>query len=103
MPPKGQLRLYVSDHTSLAQRALSNLRQVRERELLDQYELDVIDVLEDPQAAEDASIIATPTLIRTRPLPVRRLVGDLSDRAKVLRALLLDDGDDPSRRAPQDR
>lgn len=103
MASKGQLRLYVTDETSLSQRAILNLEDVREGELLGQYELEIIDVLEDPQAAEEASVIATPTLIRTSPLPVRRLIGDLSDRAKVVSALVLDDGDDPFLRAPDER
>jgi circadian clock protein KaiB len=53
------------------------------------YDLDVIDVLERPQAAEDARILATPTLVKELPLPARRIIGDLSDIAKVLVGLEL--------------
>lgn len=103
MASKGELRLYVADHTSLSQRAIRNLKDVGERELLGQYELKIIDVLKDPQAAEDAAIIATPTLLRISPLPVRRLIGDLSDRTHVLRTLAFEDGYDPPGRAQEDR
>jgi circadian clock protein KaiB len=58
-----------------------------ERELDDEYELEVIDVLEKPQLAEDEKILATPTLIKKLPAPVRRLIGDLSDTEKVLLGL----------------
>lgn len=94
MEPRGLLRLYVTDHTPLSQRAVGNLRDLQRNELAGQYALEVIDILTDPQAAEDAAIVATPTVIRLRPLPRRRLVGDLSDRAKVLRALDCSDAGD---------
>jgi circadian clock protein KaiB len=91
MTPPGRLRLYVTDSTLLSQRAIANLRSLCDRELAGQYEVEVVDVLEDPDAAEENRIMATPTLIRERPEPARRLVGDLSDRATVLATLVLTD------------
>ena len=71
----------------LSVRALENIRALREQELAGLYELEIIDVLEHPEAAEEARIVVTPTLIRVRPEPVRRLVGDLSDRTVMLTSL----------------
>lgn len=73
--------------TPRTQRAITNLRRICEEDLARQYELHVIDVLENPQLAEDDRILATPTLIKQLPLPLRRVVGDLSDRDKVLLGL----------------
>ena len=58
-----------------------------ENELEGQYELEIIDVLENPQRAEEEKILATPTLIKQLPLPLRRVIGDLSDKEKVLLGL----------------
>ena len=81
------LRLYITGHTPKAERAIANLHNVCEKELHGQYELKVIDVLERPQLAEDEKIMATPTLIRELPPPLRRIIGDLSDTDKVLLGL----------------
>lgn len=89
MTPPGRLRLYVTDSTVLSVRAITNLRALRDRELAGQYDLEIVDVLESPEAAESDRVIATPTLVRHRPEPVRRLVGDLSDRTLVLASLAL--------------
>lgn len=67
--------------------AIENLRRICEQDLEGRYELEIIDVLEFPQIAEDENILATPTLIRELPLPLRRVIGDLSDRDKVLLGL----------------
>ena len=67
--------------------AITNLRRICEQELRGQYELEVIDVLEQPQMAEDEKILATPTLIKQLPPPLRRVIGDLSDKEKVLLGL----------------
>ena len=79
-----RLRLYVTGRTTHSQRAISNLHAICERDLKDQYQIEVIDVLEHPQLAEQEKIIATPTLVRRLPEPVRKIIGDLSDREKVL-------------------
>lgn len=67
--------------------AISNLRRICENELEGQYDLEIIDVLEHPDVAEDEKILATPTLIKSLPLPLRRVIGDLSDTEKVLLGL----------------
>jgi circadian clock protein KaiB len=67
--------------------AIANLRRTCEEELKGRYDLQVIDVLEHPQLAEDDNILATPTLIKQLPPPLRRLIGDLSDKQKVLLGL----------------
>lgn len=67
--------------------AIANLRRICDEELGGRYELEIIDVLEHPQAAEDARILATPTLVKQLPPPLRRVIGDLSDTGKVLLGL----------------
>jgi circadian clock protein KaiB len=64
--------------------AIANLQRICEQELEGKYELEIIDVLESPQLAEDEKILATPTLIKQLPPPLRRVIGDLSDKEKVL-------------------
>lgn len=78
------LKLYVSGNTPRALIAIENLRRLCEDELAGEYEMEVIDVLEHPQRAEDERILATPTLIKQLPPPLRRVIGDLSDKEKVL-------------------
>jgi len=82
-----QLRLYVVGATAASQRAIANLRQICETELGGRYELEVIDIYQQPSLAEGEQIIAAPTLIKELPPPVRRLVGDMSDRDRVLLGL----------------
>jgi circadian clock protein KaiB len=81
------LKLYVTGQTPRTQRAIANLRRLCEEELDECYELLVIDVLDHPQLAEDERILATPTLIKQLPPPLRRVIGDLSDKDKVLLGL----------------
>jgi circadian clock protein KaiB len=81
------LRLYVTGKTPRAEKAIANLRRICEDDLQGRYELQIIDVLQDPQLAEDEKILATPTLIKRLPPPLRRVIGDLSDREKVLLGL----------------
>ena len=81
------LKLYIAGRTPRAQRALSNLQRICGQELGGRYRLEVVDVLEDPEAGERDRIVATPTLVRELPPPVRRLIGDLSDREQVLAGL----------------
>jgi circadian clock protein KaiB len=68
-------------------RAITNLRRICEEGLGEEYELIIIDVLERPQLAEAEKILATPTLIKELPPPVRRIIGDLSDTKQVLLGL----------------
>jgi circadian clock protein KaiB len=81
------LRLYVTGTSPRAQVAIANLRRICEQELHGQYELEVIDVLQHPEQAEREKILATPTLIKQLPPPLRRVIGDLSDKDKVLLGL----------------
>jgi circadian clock protein KaiB len=81
------LRLYITGHTSRSNRAIINLQNICKHELKGRYRMEVIDVLEHPQLAEDERILATPTLIKQLPPPIRRLVGDLSDVEQVLLGL----------------
>jgi len=81
------LKLYVTGKTPRTERAIANLRRICDEDLRGQYELQIIDVLEHPQLAEDEKILATPTLIKRLPPPLRRVIGDLSGKDKVLLGL----------------
>jgi len=76
------LKLYVTGQTPRSQRAIAGLRQICEKELGGGYELVVIDVLERPQLAEDEKILATPTLVKELPPPLRRIIGTCPTRKK---------------------
>jgi circadian clock protein KaiB len=89
MAKKGALRLYVTGSTLLSMRAIENIEQLTAEELADDYEIEVVDVLERPDLAEADRVFATPTLLRLSPPPVRKLMGDLSDRDVVLSSLRL--------------
>lgn len=78
------MRLYITGQTPRSKRAIANLRRICEEELGGEYEVEVIDVLERPQLAEDEKILATPTMIKVLPPPVRRVIGDLSNTEQVL-------------------
>ena len=81
------LKLYVTGQTTNSVRAIQNLKRILSGELKGVYELKIIDVLKNPQLAEDEKILATPTLSRVLPPPVKRIIGDLSDKEKVLLGL----------------
>jgi circadian clock protein KaiB len=81
------LRLFVTGASSRTSTAIANLKRICDQELQGQYELEIIDVLEFPEKAETERILATPTLIKSLPLPLRRVIGDLSDKEKVLLGL----------------
>lgn len=78
------LKLYVAGNTPNSIRALRTLRNILEHEFQGVYALKVIDVIKNPHLAEEDKILATPTLSKILPLPVRKIIGDLSDREKVL-------------------
>ena len=83
-----QLKLYVTGQTPHSLRAIKNLKRIcDEQHLEDEYEISIIDILKEPQLAEDDKIIATPTLVRELPPPMRKIIGDLSEESKVLLGL----------------
>src|SRR4030042_3205287 len=81
------LKLYVTGETPRSQAALKNLKKILSDDYKGVYSLKVIDVMKQPKLAEDDKILATPTLIKILPIPVARIIGDLSDREKVLLGL----------------
>ena len=85
---KFKLKLYITGQSPRSVLTIANMRRICEEEMAG-YELTIIDVLEQPQLAEEGKILVTPTLIKEFPLPVRRIIGDLSDKEKVLRGLEL--------------
>ena len=92
------LRLYITGQTPRSAGSVQNLKQVCDQYLAGHFELEVIDIYQQPELAQEAQIIAAPTLVKRLPLPLRRLVGDLSNRRRVLLGLDLkaDPTEDPS-------
>ncbi|WP_428328926.1 circadian clock KaiB family protein [Mucilaginibacter sp.] len=84
-----RLRLFVTGATPNSTRAVTNLKELCEKHLKGRYELEVIDIYQQPLMAESEQIIALPLLIRKFPLPERRMIGDMSNTEKVLRGLNL--------------
>ncbi len=81
------LRLYIADHAPNSAQAVSNLRAICDEYLTDCYDLEIVDVLQDPRRTLDEGVLVTPTLVRLSPLPVVKIVGDLSEKEQVLSAL----------------
>jgi circadian clock protein KaiB len=81
------LRLFVAGINPKSKMAIENLKGLCEENLKDQYELEIIDIYQQPIFAKEGQIIAAPTLIKELPLPIRRFVGDLSDKEKLLLGL----------------
>ena len=79
-----QLRLYVAGATAKSVTALANLRRLCETHLAGRYEIEVIDLLVNPKLASGDQILAVPTLVRTVPEPIRKIIGDLSNEERVL-------------------
>src|SRR5215510_164362 len=78
------LRLYVTGSSTHSLKAIQNLKKICEEHLLDDYDLEVIDIYENPTAAREEQIIAAPTLVKKLPRPLRKFVGDLSNTQKIL-------------------
>jgi circadian clock protein KaiB len=78
------LKLYVTGITTRSARAIENLQNFCEKHLAGRYELQVIDVYQQPELTRSEQIVAIPTLIKKLPLPLRRLIGDMSDEERVL-------------------
>lgn len=79
-----QLRLYVAGQTPKSVMAFTNLKQICEEHLLGRYEIEIIDLLLNPQLARGDQILAVPTLVRRLPEPIKKIIGDLSNTERVL-------------------
>jgi circadian clock protein KaiB len=79
-----QLRLYVAGKTPKSILALTNLKQICEDHLQGRYDIEIIDLLENPQLAQGDQILALPTLVRRLPEPIKKIIGDLSNKERVL-------------------
>ncbi len=79
-----KLRLYVAGQTPKSITALANLKQICETHLAGRYEIEVIDLVENPKLAAGHQILAIPTLVRQLPEPIKKIIGDLSDEQRVL-------------------
>ena len=88
---QAKLTLYVNGDSTLSRRALANIRRIIAESLSDTCLLEVVDVTQSPERADEARILATPTLVRLTPTPERRVTGDLADADRVLIALELTD------------
>jgi circadian clock protein KaiB len=86
-PSRYILRLYITGQTPRSVRSVENLRGLCEKYLKGRFDLEVIDIYQQPALAAEGQIIAAPTLIKTMPLPLRRLVGDFSDQSRVVLGL----------------
>jgi circadian clock protein KaiB len=79
-----ELRLYVAGQTPKSIRAFANLRKICDEHLAGRYRIEVIDLLEDPQLGRGDQILALPTLVRKLPVPIKKIIGDLSNTERVL-------------------
>jgi circadian clock protein KaiB len=86
-PETFELRLYVTGMTPRSTRAITAVRRLCEELLRGRYDLEIIDVYQQPDLSQREQIVATPTLIKVRPAPQRRLIGDMSNRARLLAGL----------------
>jgi circadian clock protein KaiB len=84
---KYKLRLYVTGTTGRSMRAIQNIRAICEEKLKNRYELEVIDIYQHPELLKNQQVVVAPTLLKRLPLPVRRIIGDLSDQERVLAGL----------------
>jgi circadian clock protein KaiB len=84
-----KLRLFVTGSTPRSARAIANMRKICEENLHGRYDLEVVDVYENPNATRELQIVATPTLVKVLPEPLRRIIGDLSNKERVLAGLNL--------------
>ncbi len=78
------LRLYVTGMSPQSVRAIENVKKICEENLKGRYELNVVDILQQPEYAKKEQLLAAPTLIKKLPLPLRRLIGDMSNKERIL-------------------
>lgn len=86
-PDETELRLYVAGQTPRSLAAISNLKKICASHLDGRYRIEVIDLTKNPKLARDFQILAIPTLVRSLPQPIRKIIGDLSDTQRVLAGL----------------
>lgn len=84
-----ELRLYVAGQSPKSLAAFANLKRICEEHMLDDYRIEVVDLMENPQLAREDQIVAIPTLVRKLPQPLRKIIGDLSNSERVLVGLEL--------------
>ena len=90
------LRLYVTGSSGRSLKAIQNLKKICDEHFPDDYDLEVIDIYENPGIAREEQIIAAPTLVKKLPMPLRKFVGDLSNTKKILLGLDLYERQDPN-------
>jgi circadian clock protein KaiB len=90
------LRLYVTGATSRSARAIANARRIFDTHLAGRYDLQIVDIYQEPLKAKEHQIVAAPTLVKVSPAPSRRVIGDLSDETRLLKAfgLIVPDASD---------
>ncbi len=82
-----RFRIYITGQNPISNKAVEDLDQILSSKLANQYSLEIVDILEHPQMAEEDDILATPSIVKLNPLPRRRIVGSLNDQEKILLAL----------------
>lgn len=82
-----KLYLFVTGSTPRSMRAIENMRQICDENLKGRYTLEVVDIYDHPEATQELQIVASPTLVKVLPEPLRRIIGDLSDKERVLAGL----------------
>lgn len=85
--PRYVLRLYITGSTPRSARAIENMRRICEDYLQNRYDFEVVDLYQRPEAASEFQLVAAPTLVKLLPAPLRRIIGDLSNRDRVLQGL----------------
>ncbi len=87
VPARYLLRLFIAGTTPRSRRTIENLRRICDTYLPDGFDLEVVDIYQQPHLAEEFQVVAAPTLVKIAPAPLRRIIGDLSDEGRVLRGL----------------
>jgi circadian clock protein KaiB len=94
-PARYRLRLFIAGSAPRSRRTIENLRRICAKHLADGFDLEVVDIYQQPEIAKADRIVAAPTLLKLAPLPARQIIGDLSDEARVLRGLGISTGIGP--------
>ena len=95
------LRLYIAGATPKSSQAITNIKQICEEHLKGRYELEVVDIYQQPILAKGEQIIAVPTLVKKLPLPLRRFIGSMADEERILMGLDLKPAPSPASRKPR--